>query len=90
VRPQGSAVSALAWIWAFEGSFAAAGAAVAGHIAEVWGARYALAITPVAVLCGFALIIFGRTLLKAADRIPSDQEVGDALVESEDAARTNG
>jgi len=56
----------------------------------VWGARYALAITPVAVLCGFALIIFGRTLLKAADRIPSDQEVGDALVESEDAARTNG
>jgi len=90
VRPMGSAVSALAWIWAFEGSFASAGAAVAGHIAETWGARYALAITPLAVLCGFALILFGRNLLKAADRIPTDDEIGDALVESEESSRTKG
>ncbi|MSZ87369.1 MAG: MFS transporter [Actinobacteria bacterium] len=89
VRPMGSAVAALAWIWAFEGAFASAGAAVAGHIAETWGARYALAITPLAVLCGFMLILFGRRILAAADRIPSEEEVGDALVESEDA-RTNG
>ena len=89
VRPMGSAVSALAWIWAFEGSFASAGAAVAGHIAEVWGARYAMAIMPIAVLCGFMLILFGRRILSAADRIPTDDEVGEALVESEDA-RTNG
>jgi len=89
VRPMGSAVSALAWIWAFEGSFASAGAAVAGHIAESWGARYAMAIMPIAVLCGFMLILFGRRILSAADRIPTDDEVGEALVESEDA-RTNG
>ena len=89
VRPMGSAVAALAWIWAFEGAFASAGAAVAGHIAETWGARYALAITPLAVLCGFMLILFGRRILGAADRIPTEEEVGDALVESEDA-RTNG
>ncbi len=89
VRPMGSAVAALAWIWAFEGAFASAGAAVAGHIAETWGARYALAITPLAVLCGFMLILFGRRILAAADRIPTEEEVGDALVESEDA-RTNG
>ncbi|CAB4705389.1 unannotated protein [freshwater metagenome] len=89
VRPMGSAVAALAWIWAFEGAFASAGAAAAGHIAETWGARYALAITPLAVLCGFMLILFGRRILAAADRIPSEEEVGDALVESEDA-RTNG
>ena len=88
VRPMGSAVAALAWIWAFEGAFASAGAAVAGHIAETWGARYALAITPLAVLCGFMLILFGRRILGAADRIPTEEEVGDALVESEDA-RTN-
>jgi hypothetical protein len=86
----GSAVSALAWIWAFEGTFASAGSAIAGHVAEVWGAKYALAITPLAVLGGFTLILFGRKLLKAADRIPTDEEVGDALIESEDATRTNG
>ena len=90
VRPIGSAVSALAWIWAFEGTFASAGSAIAGHVAEVWGAKYALAITPLAVLGGFTLILFGRKLLKAADRIPTDEEVGDALIESEDATRTNG
>ena len=89
VRPMGSAVAALAWIWAFEGAFASAGAAVAGHIAETWGARYALAITPLAVLCGFMLILFGRRILGAADRIPTEEEVGDALIESEDA-RTTG
>ena len=89
VRPMGSAVAALAWIWAFEGAFASAGAAVAGHIAETWGARYALAITPLAVLCGFMLILFGRRILGAADRLPTEEEVGDALVESDDT-RTNG
>ena len=88
VRPLGSAVSALAWIWAFEGSFAAAGAAVAGHISDVWGARFALAIMPISVLCGFIMILFGRKLLIAGDRIPSDDEVGDALAESE-SARAN-
>ena len=84
VRPAGTAVSALAWIWAVEGTFASAGSAISGTMADRFGARWSLAITPLAIFVGFCVVMFGRHQLAKANRRPTAEGDELALAISED------
>jgi MFS family permease len=79
VRPKGTAVAALGWLWTVEGTFAALGAALGGFISEHYSPRYCLALTTVCVGIGYLVMRGGSGLLKAADRIPTEDEDTDAL-----------
>lgn len=79
VRPKGTAVAALGWLWTVEGTFAALGAALGGFISEHYSPRYCLALTTVCVGVGYLVMRGGSGLLKAADRIPTEDEDTDAL-----------
>jgi MFS family permease len=86
VRPAGTAVSALAWIWAVEGVFASAGSALSGSIADRFGARLTLAITPTAIILGLFVVVFGRGVLANANRRPTLEHDESAMSEIEDPA----
>ena len=79
VRPKGTAVAALGWLWTVEGTFAAIGTALGGFISEHYSPRYCLALTTVCVGIGYIVIRMGSGLLKAADRIPTEQEDTEAM-----------
>ena len=79
VRPKGTAVAALGWLWTVEGTFAALGAALGGFVSEHYSPRYCLALTTVCVGIGYLIMRGGSGLLKAADRIPTEDEDTDAL-----------
>lgn len=79
VRPKGTAVAALGWLWTVEGTFAALGAALGGFISEQYSPRYCLALTTVCVGIGYLIMRGGAGLLKAADRIPTENEDRDAM-----------
>ena len=79
VRPKGTAVAALGWLWTVEGTFASLGAALGGFISEHYSPRYCLALTTACVGIGYLIMRGGSVLLKAADRIPTEEEDTDAL-----------
>jgi MFS family permease len=79
VRPKGTAVAALGWLWTVEGTFASLGAALGGFISEHYSPRYCLALTTACVGIGYLIMRGGSVLLKAADRIPTEEEDIDAL-----------
>ncbi len=79
VRPKGTAVAALGWLWTVEGTFASLGAALGGFISEQYSPRYCLALTTVCVGIGYLIMRGGANLLKAADRIPTEEEATIAL-----------
>lgn len=79
VRPKGTAVAALGWLWTVEGTFASIGAAAGGFISEHYSPRYCLALTTSCVGIGYLIMRGGAGLLKAADRIPNEEEDIDAL-----------
>jgi hypothetical protein len=79
VRPKGTAVAALGWLWTVEGTFASIGAALGGFISEHYSPRYCLALTTICVGIGYSIMKGGAGLLKAADRIPTEEEDTDAL-----------
>lgn len=79
VRPKGTAVAALGWLWTVEGTFAAIGTALGGFISEHYSPRYCLALTTVCVGIGYLVIRMGSGLLKAADRTPTEQEDTEAM-----------
>lgn len=79
VRPKGTAVAALGWLWTVEGTFASLGAAAGGFISEHYSPRYCLALTTSCVGIGYLIMRGGAGLLKAADRIPNEEEDIDAL-----------
>lgn len=74
VRPQGSAMASLGWLWTVEGSFAAIGAASGGFISEHLSPRIALGTTTLCVAIGALILIVGRGRLANADHLPSDEE----------------
>lgn len=86
IRPQGTAVQALAWLWSIEGSFTAIGSAMGGIIAEHFGPRWCFSITSIAMIAGYLVIWFGRTHFAKADRIPTDDEVAEAIADTENPA----
>ena len=79
VRPKGTAVAALGWLWTVEGTFASLGAALGGFISEHYSPRYCLALTTTCVGIGYLIMRGGAGLLKAADRIPTEEEDTEAL-----------
>ena len=79
VRPSGTATSALGWLWSVEGSFVAIGSALGGVISKNLSPRFCLALTSVAVGIGFFVLSLGKERLKAADRIPTQSQVADAI-----------
>ena len=79
VRPKGTAVAALGWLWTVEGTFASLGAALGGFISEHFSPRYCLALTTICVGIGYLIMRGGAGLLKAADRIPTEEEDTEAL-----------
>lgn len=79
VRPKGTAVAALGWLWTVEGTFASLGAAAGGFISEHYSPRYCLGLTTICVGIGYLIMKGGAGLLKAADRIPTEEEDIDAL-----------
>jgi predicted MFS family arabinose efflux permease len=79
VRPKGAPTSAIGWLWTFEGTALAIGAALSGYISEAFSPRYCLAAMSVCVLIGYLIISNGHVLLKSADRLPTQSEDEEAM-----------
>jgi hypothetical protein len=82
VRPKGTAVSALGWIWTVDGSFMALGAALGGVIASEFSPRITLLATTISVSLGLLVLFFGRKVLAPANRITSEEEDRSAIEHS--------
>lgn len=87
VRPKGTAVQAIAWLWTIEGSAAAAGTAIGGYVAEHLSPRYCFAATTLALFIGYAIISTGQKSLKNADHIPTPEEDIAAMEDNLDSTR---
>jgi MFS family permease len=74
VRPKGSAVGMMGWIWTVEGTLMSIGSAAGGWIAETYSPRFAMSITSFTIITGFIILTLGRKRLAAADRIPTEEE----------------
>lgn len=74
VRPKGSAVGMMGWIWTVEGTLMSVGAAAGGWIAETYSPRFAMSITSATIITGFIILTLGRKRLAAADRLPTPEE----------------
>ena len=79
VRPKGAPTAAIGWLWTFEGTALAIGAALSGYISEAFSPRYCLAAMSVCVLIGYLIISNGHVLLKPADRLPTQSEDEEAM-----------
>ena len=79
VRPKGAPTAAIGWLWTFEGTALAIGAALSGYISEAFSPRYCLAAMSVCVLIGYLIISNGHVLLKTADRLPTQSEDEEAM-----------
>ena len=74
VRPKGSQTSSLGWIWSVEGSFMAVGAAVGGIVSEHISPRFGLALLPIMIFIGYAILTIGKGRLSAANDLPTEEE----------------
>jgi len=74
VRPKGSAVSYMAWLWTVEGSVMSLGAAVGGVLSEAISPQFCLALTVISIGCGNIILTVGKKRLRAANRIPTEEE----------------
>lgn len=87
VRPKGTAVQAIAWLWTIEGTAAAAGTAIGGYVAETFSPRYCFAATTLALFIGYVIISLGRKSLKNADDVPTPEEDVAAMEDNADNTR---
>ena len=74
VRPKGSAVSYMAWLWTVEGSVMSLGAAVGGILSERISPQFCLALTAISIGLGSLILTIGKNRLSAANRIPTNEE----------------
>jgi predicted MFS family arabinose efflux permease len=58
VRPHGTAVQTLGWLWTFEGTAIALGSSLSGLLIESYTPQAALAITTITVILGY-FVIYG-------------------------------
>jgi predicted MFS family arabinose efflux permease len=79
VRPRGSAVAALGWLWTVEGSFTAVGNTLGGYVSDHFSPRWCLASATVAIGVGLIIIWTGKNVLRAADCIPTPAEDTEAI-----------
>lgn len=82
VRPRGTAVGALAWLWSIEGTATAIGSAVGGYFIDNWGITRSLLITVVMYNVATAIVVAGRALLNAADQLPEEEDLTEALADT--------
>ena len=74
VRPKGSQVSSLGWIWSVEGMFIALGAAVGGIVSEHLSPRIGLGLLPFMIFIGLIILTIGKGRLSTANNIPTEAE----------------
>lgn len=74
VRPKGSAVSYMAWLWTVEGSVMSLGAAIGGILSESISPQFCLALTALSIGVGNIILSIGKKRLVNAYRIPTDEE----------------
>ena len=74
VRPKGSAVSYMAWLWTVEGSVMSLGAGVGGVLSEKISPQFCLSLTALSIGLGNVVLLIGKKRLSSADRIPTDDE----------------
>jgi MFS family permease len=87
VRPKGSQTASLGWIWSVEGSFMAVGAAVGGVVSEMYSPRVGLAMLPIMIFFGLAILTIGRARLSAANDIPTEEEDLQAMKDVSDESK---
>ncbi len=73
VRPLGSEVSSIGWLWTIEGSFMALGSAFGGYVSQEFSPRIALGITPACIAIGAVILILGRKFLAEANPKPTPE-----------------
>ena len=73
VRPLGSEVSSIGWLWTIEGSFMALGSAVGGYVSQEFSPRIALSITPTCIAIGTIILVLGRSWLVEANEVPKPE-----------------
>ncbi|MEJ6760858.1 MAG: MFS transporter [Candidatus Planktophila sp.] len=74
IRPKGSPTAMMGWLWTVEGTLMSVGAMVGGVISEKRSPTFALALTSICIGAGYLILGIGKDRLKAADRIPTDEE----------------
>lgn len=74
VRPKGSAVSYMAWLWTVEGSVMSLGAAIGGILSEAVSPIFCLGLTAFSIGMGNLILTIGKKRLVQADRIPTPEE----------------
>lgn len=87
IRPKGTAVQTLGWLWSIEGSAAALGTAFGGYLSEQISPRLCLGAVTIALFLGYLIITRGQKHLIQADRIPSIEEDTAAIENTSDSTR---
>ncbi|CAB5045185.1 unannotated protein [freshwater metagenome] len=87
VRPQGTATSAQAWLWAVEGSTLAVGTALGGYLVEYVSPQVALACvsTGLAIACIYVWQ-YAAERLPEANKALSDSQMAEVLADLESPA----
>lgn len=68
IRPKGTAVQTIAWLWGVDGTTAALGISLGGYIAEHFSPRYSLGLLSLSIFFGYLLITSNQRAFHAADR----------------------
>ena len=87
VRPQGTATSAQAWLWAVEGSMLAVGTAVGGYLVEQVSPSIALAGVSFGLLASTAYVwVYATPRLPQANKPLSDLQLIEVIADLESPA----
>lgn len=87
VRPQGTATSAQAWLWAVEGSMLAIGTALGGYLVEHVSPQSALLGVSVGLIISTIYIwLYAASRLQAADKPLSESQIIEVLADLESPA----
>lgn len=87
VRPQGTATSAQAWLWAVEGSMLAAGTAAGGYLVDHVSPHLALLLVSAGLgLSTIYIWAYASPRLPAANKPLTDEQIAEAIADLESPA----
>ena len=78
-RPKGYATASLGWLWTIEGTFMALGSAIGGWLSDMYSPRICFALTTSCLILGLIILQIGKSVLRDADRAPTDLEEAEAI-----------